>query len=198
VPITIKSYSFMSNTVGLLVLRWYLVLNPIKNCARMVNSKSGCCHIELASGVMSTPFCLRVRLGRFEVEVSGSRDEVLRTFEDLPKLVAVVSEAFGAVGIEAVKDASVGATKPAPSVYPSIESSGNCSDAVLRLLETDWGQGQPRTLPELVEAMRANAVHYPTTTLSGVLTWLVRKGKIKRWKTEKGYVYVLSGGGKES
>jgi uncharacterized membrane protein len=42
--------------------------------------------------------------------------------------------------------------------------------------------------------MRANAVHYPPTTLSGVLSWLVRKGKIKRWKTEKGYVYVLSGG----
>jgi predicted transcriptional regulator len=50
----------------------------------------------------------------------------------------------------------------------------------------------PRTLPEIVEAMRANAVHYPATTLSGVLNWLVRKGKVKRWKTDKGYVYVLA------
>jgi hypothetical protein len=144
----------------------------------------------------SVPFCLRVRLGRYEVEVSGSRDEVLKTFDDLPRLVAMISEAFGAVGIEATKDIIVGASAFS-TTYPSIQSSGNCSDAVLQLLETDWGRQQPRTLPELIEAMRANAVHYPPTTLSGVLTWLVRKGKIKRWKTEKGYVYVLSGG-KES
>jgi hypothetical protein len=160
----------------------------------MVNSKSACCHIEVSSMVMSSvPFCLRVRLGQYEVEVSGSRDEVLKTFDDLPRLVAMISEAFGAVGIEAVKDVPVGAFASS-TAYPSIQSSGNCSDAVLQLLETDWGRQQPRTLPELIEAMRANAVHYPPTTLSGVLTWLVRKGKIKRWKTEKGYVYVLSGG----
>jgi len=138
------------------------------------------------------PFCLRVRLGQYEVEVSGSRDEVLKTFDDLPRLVAMISEAFGAVGIEAGKNVTVGASG-SPTAYPSIQSSGNCSDAVLQLLETDWGRQQPRTLPELIEAMRANAVHYPPTTLSGVLTWLIRKGKIKRWKSEKGYVYVLNG-----
>jgi hypothetical protein len=44
-----------------------------------------------------------------------------------------------------------------------------------------------------VEAMRVNAVHFPVTTLSGVLNWLVRKGRVKRWKTDKGYVYVLAG-----
>ena len=159
----------------------------------MVNSKSTCCPIEVSSTVMSlVPFCLRVRLGQYEVEVSGSRDEVLKTFNDLPKLVAMISEAFGAVGIEASKNVTVGASG-SPTAYPSIQSSGNCSDAVLQLLETDWGHQQPRTLPELIEAMRANAVHYPPTTLSGVLTWLIRKGKIKRWKSEKGYVYVLNG-----
>jgi len=149
---------------------------------------------------MSVPFCLRVRLGQFEVEVSGSRDEVLQTIKDLPGLVSVVSEAFSQA--QAVVDvsniSSVGAGDQAvagrPSVaYPSIRSSGSCSDAVLRLLSTDWGRGTPRTLPELVEAMRANAVHYPATTLSGVLNWLVRKGRVKRWKTDKGYVYVLAG-----
>ncbi len=138
------------------------------------------------------PFFLRVRLGNYEVEVSGSRDEVMRTIEDLPRLVSVISKAFGAVGAETAE------TKPSlesSAAYPSIDSSsGNCSDAVLQLLGTDWGRSQPRTLPELVEAMRANAVHFPATTLSGVLSWLVRKGKIKRWKTEKGYVYVVSCG----
>ena len=141
---------------------------------------------------MSVPFCLRVRLGQYEVEVSGNRDEVLKTFNDLPNLVATISEAFRTVGLESTDKSSI---KSSSSLaYPSIQSSGNCSDAVMQLLETDWGCQEPKTLSELVEAMRINAVHYPSTTLSGVLSWLVRRGKIKRWKTEKGYVYVLSGG----
>jgi hypothetical protein len=141
---------------------------------------------------MSVPFCLRVRLGQYEVEVSGNRDEVLKTFNDLPNLVAMISEAFRTVGLESTDKSSIQSSSSL--AYPSIQSSSNCSDAVLQLLETDWGRQEPKTLSELVEAMRINAVHYPSTTLSGVLSWLVRRGKIKRWKTEKGYVYVLSGG----
>ena len=148
----------------------------------------------------TVPFTLRVRLGQYEVEVSGSREDVLKTVEDLPNLVTVVSEAFAQAGVS-VKAADMQLSRdsvPAPltspsGTYPSILGSGNCSDAVLKLLETDWGRSTPRTLPELVEAMRVNAVHFPATTLSGVLNWLVRKGRVKRWKTDKGYVYVLSG-----
>jgi len=145
------------------------------------------------------PFSLRVRLGRCEVEISGSRDEVLQMVKDLPNLVVAISEAFAQAGVE-VSNApnvepvsSLSSSASAPMVYPSIQSSGNCSDAVLRLLSTDWGRATPRTLPELIKAMRANAVHYPATTLSGVLNWLVRKGRVKRWRTDKGYVYVLVG-----
>jgi hypothetical protein len=149
------------------------------------------------------PFSLRVRLGQCEVEISGSRDEVMLTLKDLPNLVATISEAFAQSGVDI---ANIESPSPQPSVgstpkstegvssaYPSIQSTGNCSDAVLKLLSTDWGRSTPRTLPELVEAMRANAVHFPSTTLSGVLNWLVRKSRVKRWKTEKGYVYTLSG-----
>ena len=150
---------------------------------------------------VAVPFSLRVRLGRCEVEISGSKDDVLRTVEDLPNLVAVISEAFSQAGVE-VSQNEVGVQSVSPvsssqssshaHVYPSIRSTGGCADAVLRLLATHWGRASPKTLPEIVEAMRANAVHYPVTTLSGVLNWLVRKGKVKRWKTDKGYVYVLA------
>jgi hypothetical protein len=148
----------------------------------------------------AVPFTLRVRLGQCEVEISGARDDVLKTVEDLPNLVAVISEAFAQAGANIkTSDAQPShdlASTPSQSLsgtYPSIQGSGNCSDAVLKLLETEWGRSTPRTLPELVEAMRVNAVHFPVTTLSGVLNWLVRKGKVKRWKTDKGYVYVLAG-----
>lgn len=150
------------------------------------------------------PFSLRVRLGPCEVEISGTREDVLRTVNDMPKFVAVISEAFSKVQLteaqsnnaiaqsSSLKSTSQSGSASVAAGYPSIQSSGGCSDAVVRLLSTDWGRTSPRTLPEIIEAMRVNAVHYPVTTLSGVLNWLVRKGKVKRWKTEKGYVYVLA------
>ena len=136
---------------------------------------------------MGMPFSFRVKMGQQEIEISGTREEVIKTIEELPSLVASISKAF-----ESTKNRDV-ASQPVASTYPSISPSSSCSEAVLKLLETDWG-GQARTLTELGEALKANAVHYPSTTVSGVLAWLVRKNKIKRWKTDRGYVYVLAGG----
>jgi len=138
----------------------------------------------------STPFSFRVRFGGCEIEVCGSRDEVMRTIRELPGLVAGVVEAFGAVGVEAASDVG-GERGSVSSVLPIVDGVGSCSEAVLRLLGSDWGRLAPRTLPELVEGLRANAVHYPASTLSGVLAWLVRRGRVKRWRTERGYVYVV-------
>jgi len=137
--------------------------------------------------LMGMPFSFRVKMGQQEIEISGTREEVIKTIEELPSLVASISKAF-----ESTKNMEV-ASQSFASAYPSISPSASCSEAVLRLLETDWGR-EARTLTELGEALKANAVHFPSTTLSGVLAWLVRKNKIKRWKTDKGYVYVLAGG----
>ena len=164
----------------------------ISCCACTANSKSVSRHIRWRFDYVDWAFLSGVRLGRGEVEVSGSRDEVLKTFEDLPKMIALFSEALGGVSGD-VEASGLQPPLKSPTIYTSIRSSGNCSDAVLQLLGSDWGRLQPRNLPELIDAMQANAVHYPATTLSGVLSWLVRRGKIKRWKTEKGYVYVLRG-----
>jgi hypothetical protein len=137
--------------------------------------------------MMTMPFSLRVKFGSHEIEISGTREEVMKTIEELPHLISSVSKAFDVVNIK------VNASQlTAFTTYPAIPSSANCSEAVLKLLKTDWGKQQPRTLPELVKAMKANALHYPSTTLSGVLVWLVKKGKVKRWKTDKGYVYALT------
>ena len=133
------------------------------------------------------PFSFRVKMGKQEIEISGTREEVIKTIEELPSLVASISKAF-----ESTKNLGT-ASKSVTSTYPSISPSASCSEAVLKLLETDWGR-QARTLTELGEALKVNAVHYPSTTLSGVLAWLLRKNKIKRWKTDRGYVYVLAGG----
>ncbi|HDQ05309.1 MAG TPA: hypothetical protein ENN36_01125 [Candidatus Bathyarchaeota archaeon] len=135
---------------------------------------------------MEMPFSFRVKIGQREIEISGSREEVMKVIEELPQLMETVSKAFESTATAKETD------QPDNSAYPSVSASG-CSEAVLQLLASDWGR-QPRSLPELGEALKANAVYYPSTTVSGVLAWLTRKNKIKRWKTDKGYVYVLAGG----
>ena len=139
---------------------------------------------------MEMPFSFRVKMGQREIEISGTREEVMKTIEELPQLMETVSKAF-----ELTKNREE-TMQPVSSVFPSISSS-SCNEAVLQLLASDWGR-QPRGLTELGEALKANAVYYPSTTVSGVLAWLVRKNKIKRWKTDKGYVYVLAGGKREN
>lgn len=145
------------------------------------------------------PFSLRVKMNQNEVEISGTQKEVLQTIGDLPKLIDNVSKAFAHINSKVVSiektPVTVRLTSPtdAPSIkYPSIKKARNCSQAVLKLLETEWGAWRPRTLSEIVQALKANALNYPSTTLSGVLSWLVKKGKVRRWKTDAGYVYILT------
>ncbi|UCE95628.1 MAG: hypothetical protein JSV51_07905 [Candidatus Bathyarchaeota archaeon] len=142
-------------------------------------------------------FSFRVKLNQNEVEISGTHKQVLKTIEDLPKLIENMSKAFAHMNSEVVVEeppVKVRLTSSAaPSkMYPSIKKAKNCSQAVLKLLATEWGVWRPRTMSEIVEALKANAIHYPSTTLSGVLSWLVKRGKIRRWKTDAGYVYILA------
>ena len=136
------------------------------------------------------PFSFRVKMGQREIEISGTQEEVFKTIEELPQLMEAISNAFDSTKTRDENEQLAG------SSYPSLSASG-CSEAILQLLSSDWSR-QPRTLTELGEALKANAVYYPSTTVSGVLSWLLRKNKIKRWKTDKGYVYVLAGGRKDN
>ena len=65
---------------------------------------------------------------------------------------------------------------------------------MLRFLETDWGKWRPRTMEELREAMRANELKYSERTLGATLDALAEKGKVRRWNTNTGFVYILAEG----
>ena len=143
------------------------------------------------------PFSLRVKINQNEIEISGTQKEVLKTMQELPELIVKVSKAFNEKNSEvAIEKTPIKVRLASPETVsskgsPSIKGAKNCSQAVLKLLETEWGAWRPRTLPEIVEALKDNAIHYPASTLSGVLSWLVKRGKVRRWKTDAGYVYIL-------
>jgi hypothetical protein len=138
------------------------------------------------------PFHLRVRIGEMEVELGGIKEEVISTLDSLNGIVDKVSEAFD-MGNRSMIRRKEGPKVQSQSIkFPRIPRTTQCGEAVVSLLSTDWGI-TPRTISELREAMEANAIFFPKTTLSGVLVWLVKKGKIRRWKDKKrGYLYVLN------
>jgi hypothetical protein len=135
-----------------------------------------------------TPFYLKIKIGEMEVELDGKKQEVLSTLDDLKEIVDKVTIAFNSDPRAEVKLME----KTRPLNYPKIPLTNQCGEAVVSLLSTDWGK-IPRAIGDLREAMEANAVFFPNTTLSGVLLWLVKKGQLRRWKDRKrGYLYVAN------
>lgn len=142
-------------------------------------------------------FAFRARMGENEIEINGTREEVMKTIEDLSGLISNINKAFENVKPRKVTTLTV-KTEPAkdektsPQKYPRISPTENYNEAVLRLLETDWGKWRPRTIDELKDALKANGLEYPGRTLSTVLMELVKKEKIRRWNTDAGNVYILA------
>ena len=138
------------------------------------------------------PFLIKIRINEMEVELGGDKVEVLEALDDLPRIVEKFSSAFQ-------PSHSNHRTRPRrqieaidPTNFPQIKGTSQCSEAVGALLSTEWGK-TPRTIAELREAMEANAIFFPKTTLSGVLVWLVKKGTVRRWKDKKrGYLYTMN------
>ena len=146
-------------------------------------------------------FAFRVKIGEYEVEIEGTHDEVTKTLKDLPNLVTKVHKAFENVKPKTVATLTVKTEPPAKAkvkpktpaqAYPRITSVANCDDAVLRLLETDWGKWRPRTMEELKDAMKSNKMKYNKRTLTKTLNTLADKGMVRRWSTNTGFVYILA------
>ena len=148
-------------------------------------------------------FAFRVKIGDYEVEMRGTHEEVTKTIENLPNLVTNVHKAFEnvkpktvatlTVKTEAPPKATPKVTSEAPAqTYPKIISPANCEEAVIRILETDWGKWRPRTTEELKEAIKANELKYPPRILATTLNELADKGMVRRWNTNTGSVYILA------
>jgi predicted transcriptional regulator len=149
----------------------------------------------------SEGFAFRIKLGDYEVEIKGTPEEVTKTLKDLPNLVANVHKAFESVKPKTVATLTVKTepaakskekTKAPAQTYPTITSVVNCKEAVLGLLETDWGKWRPRTMEELSDAMKSNKITYTKHTLERTLNKLAEKGKVRRWNTNTGFVYILA------
>jgi len=144
-------------------------------------------------------FAFRIKIGEYEIEIRGKHEEVTKTIENLPGLAINVQKAFENLKPKTIATLTV-KTEPTKSEssesvaqsYPRVASAANCEEAILRILETDWGKWRPRTMEELKETMKANALTYSGRVLNETLNKLADKGMVRRWNTNTGFVYILA------
>jgi len=143
-------------------------------------------------------FSFRIKIGDQEIEITGNHEEVTSTIENLPNLVTNIQKAFDAIKPRTVATLTVKTEQPKSSSaepsqpFPKIVAPANCEDAVLRVLETDWGKWRPRTMDELEEAVKSNGLKYSDRVFSEALDRLAKSGKLRRWNTNTGFVYILA------
>jgi DNA-binding HxlR family transcriptional regulator len=144
-------------------------------------------------------FSFRLKIGEDEVEIRGTQEEVTKTIENLPSLVPNIHKALENLKPKTVATLTVKTeAQPKPvsdelaQTFPKIAGASNCEQAIFRILETDWGKWRPRTVEELKEAIRFNGLKFSDRVLSETLDALAKKGKVRRWNTNTGFVYILA------
>jgi len=130
---------------------------------------------------------MRIRKGQNEIEISGSKEEVMMTLRDLPSLVSTFNEAFSELGKEKLKEIPVkhGSLSEASLPNVAVSPDTSCPDAIIKLLSTEWGRKTPRKMREILEAMKVNAIHYPIGTVKGRLTDMTKKGVLRRVRVNR-------------
>ncbi|MCD6529336.1 hypothetical protein J7L06_03505 [Candidatus Bathyarchaeota archaeon] len=125
--------------------------------------------------------------------MEGARNDVLNTLESIPELLTAMSTSLQTIAQTKVKAPQTTETTKPREEYPtlSLPPNASCPDVIVELLKTSWGRKAPRTLNEIMEAMKLNALHYPKGTVSGRLADMTKKGVLRRIQTEKGYGYIL-------
>ncbi len=138
---------------------------------------------------MTGEFSMSIKMGKYEIQLSGSKEDVIEILDRLPGIISALTEAFNLT----VKGTNSMVEEESEVEYPTltIPPSANCPEAIVSILSTEWGRKTPRTLKEILEALKLNALHYPKGTVSGRLADMTRKGILRRVKTERGYGYIL-------
>lgn len=137
-------------------------------------------------------FTIRVKIDKCEIELKGSRVDVMQSLNDLHNIVGKVVDAFNSIPIQKVSNSKE--LKIIEAEYPtlSVPKGISCPEAIFEILSTDWGKEKPRHLRDILKALRLNALHFPIGTVKGRLTDLTKKGRLRRIRSEKGYGYVVA------
>jgi hypothetical protein len=132
-----------------------------------------------------------MKRGDLEIEVQGTQKEVSDTFNHLDEYRERFLKTFSpSRGPEPTQESLQQNLDPESPDIPPLSGTESKSEAVMRLLSSGWGQS-PRTMGEIIQAMRDAGLTVPSTSLSGVLVNLVKRGKVRRRGTARGFAYWI-------
>jgi len=127
---------------------------------------------------------LRVNVLRgIQIELEGKMENMLRLMEDEYALGELADR------IKASVRYLTGLSNQLQ--IPLIDTNQPLSQILLQLFSTPWGN-KPRSFREISNALSYLGLQVEKSTLSGVLVWLTKKGKLKRYKSNEGiWLYCL-------
>ncbi len=145
-------------------------------------------HINVdAKSMVSLSLRVKLKRGDVEIEIQGTQKEVGDAFNHIDEYTEKFLKTFSPA-IRPMSDEEI--LEPTEEV-PRIANAKSNADAVKQLLVSGWAHS-PRTLKEIVDALRISGLFVQSTDISGILTNLVRKGEVSRTKTDQGYGYYVS------
>jgi len=132
---------------------------------------------------------LRVKLkrGDVEIEIQGTPKEVGEAFDKIDHYREKFVKTFSTTATSITDEESVQATEEVPRIL----NPKSKAEAVEKLLISGWAN-HPRTLKEIVNALQISGIFVQSTAISGILTNLVRRGKVSRTKTDQGWGYYVA------
>ena len=81
-----------------------------------------------------------------------------------------------------------------PFEAPEIPGTLGCRDAIRGALRSAWGKSEPRTMKEIDEVLKVNALYFEEGTLSGALSGMTKAGELRRIKKGDVWAYILPAG----
>ena len=119
------------------------------------------------------------KMGDIVLEAENA-EELISTLEKLEVIEKVIPRT---ITLNEVQGDSSG--------IPKISSSIGPSQAVREVLGSPWGKTESRTMKEINTVLETNAIYFSASSLSGVLTNMIKKGELKRSKKEDQWAYTL-------
>jgi hypothetical protein len=64
--------------------------------------------------------------------------------------------------------------------YPHIVGALGPSAAIMATMSSPWGRAEPRTEADIKQVLELNAIYFTQGSVSGTLTYLTQKGRLRR------------------
>ena len=72
---------------------------------------------------------------------------------------------------------------------PQLSGITSCREGIAKLFASNWGK-KPRTLRQIIDAMKLNAIYYPDQNVAVELKRMTQVGILRRLRTKEGFAYV--------